>query len=74
MRFSSHVRGFEPAYYELGNYRGCDADRNIMIAGGIDNGNGNDSTGNDILVFRLIAYPVGGGGDSSGCFINTVSH
>jgi len=42
------------------------ANRNIMIAGGVGNG-----TDNDILVFRLIGFQ-GGGGSSSGCFIDTV--
>jgi uncharacterized delta-60 repeat protein len=50
------------------------ADRNIMIAGGIDNDNRNDGSLNDILVFRLIGYHMGGGGDSGGCFIDTLSY
>ena len=50
-------------------------DRNIVVAGGIDNSSGNDSSGKDILVFRLVGYQVGGGSSSSsGCFIDTVSH
>lgn len=46
------------------------AKQNIVIAGGVDN-----SADNDVLVFRLIGFQSGGGGgSSSGCFIDTVRH
>jgi uncharacterized delta-60 repeat protein len=43
-------------------------DRNIIIAGGIENDNGND-----VMLLRLIGHPMGGGGDRGGCFIDTLS-
>ena len=42
------------------------SDQNMAIAGGIRN-----DAGNDILLFKLMGYQ-GGGGDSSGCFIETI--
>ena len=47
-------------------------DQNIVIAGGIDNGNA--GPGNAILVFMLIGYSKGGGEGSGGCFIDTLSY
>jgi len=55
---------------EWGESVAISADQNIVISGGIYN-----EADNDILVLRLIGFQSGGGGgDSGGCFIDTVSH